>query len=246
MLKFTFGHMSTPSKQSFPECASCNCKEQSLLSHCAMHELESLSANKSFNSYKKGQVIFHEGNRPFGLFCIFEGKVKVSRLGSDGKEQIIRLAKPGDTLGYRSLIQNSKYSASAIALDDTSACFISAADFNKLIDTNAKVANDLMKLLAKALGETQERMIQMATKPVRERLAEALLLLKSTYQKENDHENFTISISREDLASLVGTAKETVIRFLSEFKDDGIVSSHGSAITILNPDKLLYIANMYD
>jgi CRP-like cAMP-binding protein len=211
-----------------------------------MHELEAIMGNKSFNSYKKGQVIFHEGNRPFGLFCIHEGKVKVTRLGSDGKEQIIRLAKPGDTLGYRSLIQNSKYTASAIALDDTSACFISASDFNKLIDSNAKVANDLMQLLAKALGETQERMIQMATKPVRERLAEALLLLKATYQKPGDDENFTISISREDLASLVGTAKETVIRFLSEMKDDGIVSSHGSAITILNPEKLLYIANMYD
>jgi len=211
-----------------------------------MHELESLSANKSFNSYKKGQVIFHEGNRPFGLFCIFEGKVKVSRLGSDGKEQIIRLAKPGDTLGYRSLIQNSKYSASAIALDDTKACFIPATDFNKLIDTNAKVANDLMKLLAKALGETQERMIQMATKPVRERLAEALLLLKATYHNIDESETFSIAISREDLASLVGTAKETVIRFLSEMKADGIVSSQGSTIFILKPEKLLHIANMYD
>lgn len=246
MSKVTFVHMNPSPKPAFPECSNCNCREQSLFNHCAMHELEAIMGNKSFNSYKKGQVIFHEGNRPFGLFCIHEGKVKVTRLGSDGKEQIIRLAKPGDTLGYRSLIQNSKYTASAIALDDTSACFISASDFNKLIDSNAKVANDLMQLLAKALGETQERMIQMATKPVRERLAEALLLLKATYQKPGDDENFTISISREDLASLVGTAKETVIRFLSEMKDDGIVSSHGSAITILNPEKLLYIANMYD
>lgn len=231
--------------QAFPECATCNCRVQSLLKNCAMEELESISSNKCFNTYKKGQVIFHEGNRPFGLFCVYEGKVKVSRMNAEGKEQIIRLAKQGDTLGYRSLIENAKYSASAIALDETRACFIPASDFNKLVDNNVKVASDLMKMLAKALGESQDRMIHMATKPVRERLAEALLLLKSTYQQPNE-EKFTISISREDLAAIVGTAKETVIRFLSEFKDEGIVTTHGSSITLEKPDKLFKISSLYD
>lgn len=232
-------------KNSYPECATCQCRRDSLTNHCTMEELNRISANKSFNYYKKGQVIFHEGNRPFGVYCIYEGKVKVSQMGADGREQIIRLAKPGDTLGYRSLIQNSKYSASAIAIDDTQVCFIPATDFLRLIENNSSVATDVMKMLAKALGEVQEKMIHMAVKPVRERLAEALLLLKNTYQKDNS-QPFTISLSREDLAAIVGTAKETVIRTLSEFKDEGLVKTKGSAITILNPDKLLKISNLYD
>lgn len=232
-------------KASIPVCTTCEFKNSSLFKNCVFQELESLTENKCFNTYKKGQVIFHEGNRPFGLFCVFNGKVKVSRLGSDGKEQIIRLAKSGDTLGYRSLIENSKYTASAIALDDTEACFIPATDFNKLIDSNVKVANDLMRMLAKALGDTQDKFIHLAMKPVRERLAEALLLLQSTYQKTEDRQ-FSIAISREDLAAIVGTAKETVIRFLSEFKEEGIVSTQGSTITILSADKLVKISSLYD
>jgi CRP-like cAMP-binding protein len=232
-------------KNSYPECANCNCKKDSLTNHCTIEELEKISSNKSFNTYKKGQVIFHEGNRPFGVYCIFDGKVKVSQMGADGREQIIRLAKPGDTLGYRSLIQNSKYSASAIAIDDTKVCFIPASDFMRVIENNGTVATDVMKMLAKALGEAQEKMIHMAVKPVRERLAEALIMLKNTYQKEGENP-FTISLSREDLAAIVGTAKETVIRTLSEFKDEGLVKTKGSAITILDPDKLVKISNLYD
>lgn len=232
--------------QAAPECQRCTFREFSLFKNCQNAELEDINENKCFHTYKKGQVIFHEGNRPFGLFCVFDGKVKISRLNSDGKEQIIRLAKPGDTLGYRSLIENAKYSASAVALDDTQACFVPASDFNKLVDSNVKVANDLMKMLARALGESQERMIHMAMKPVRERLAEALLLLRSTYQTGTAGEPFSIAISRDDLAAIVGTAKETVIRFLSEFKEDGIVSSHGSTITLLKPERLLKISQLYD
>ncbi|MFT4032116.1 MAG: Crp/Fnr family transcriptional regulator [Siphonobacter sp.] len=232
--------------QAAPECQHCSFREFSLFKNCHTAELEGMNDNKCFHTYKKGQVIFHEGNRPFGLFCVFDGKVKISRLNSEGKEQIIRLAKPGDTLGYRSLIENAKYTASAVALDDTQACFIPSTDFNKLVDSNVRVANDLMKMLAKALGESQERMIHMAMKPVRERLAEALLLLKSTYHKANTQDNFSIAISREDLAAIVGTAKETVIRFLSEFKEEGIVSAQGSTITILKPERLLRISHLYD
>lgn len=232
-------------KPQAPHCQSCQFKDSSLFKQCHLHELEELNESKCFNSYKKGQVIFHEGNRPLGIFCVYGGKVKVSRMGSDGKEQIIRLAKKGDTLGYRSLIDNTKYTASAIALDETEVCFIPASEFNKLVDENVKVSTDLMKMLARALGDTQDKLIHLAMKPVRERLAEALLLLKCTYQEEGKTP-FSISISREDLSSIVGTAKETVIRFLSEFKEDGIITTHGSEITILNPEKLVKISSMYD
>lgn len=232
-------------KSPAPNCQSCPYRHVSLFKNCAPSEMDSISENKCFNTYKKGQVIFHEGNRPFGVFCVFKGKVKVSRTGADGKEHIIRLARSGDLLGYRSLVGNAKYTASAIALDDTEACFVSGTDFNKLVDGNVKVASDLLQLLARALGETQDQFTHLAMKPVRERLAEALLLLKKTYGQDGQAP-FSIAISREDLAALVGTAKETVIRFLSEFKEEGIVSTQGSTITLLRPEQLVRISSLYD
>jgi CRP-like cAMP-binding protein len=232
-------------KTTSPQCENCLCRKDSLLNHCVLEELERINSNKSCNIYKKGQFIFHEGNKPFGVFCVNEGKIKISKTDSNGKEQIVRLAKPGDTLGYRALMANSKYTASAVALEDSKVCFISEQDFTQLIKNNEKVANDLLVLLSKALGEAEEKLKKLALKPVRERLAEGLLLLLKTYHDGSD-KPFTISISREDLSGIVGTAKETVIRFLSEFKEEGIVDTKGSAITILRKDKLLEISQLYD
>ena len=135
--------------QAAPECQRCTFREFSLFKNCQQGELEDINENKCFHTYKKGQVIFHEGNRPFGLFCVFDGKVKISRLNAEGKEQIIRLAKPGDTLGYRSLIENAKYSASAVALDDTQACFVPASDFNKLVEEQRYAEARVLEPLAR-------------------------------------------------------------------------------------------------
>lgn len=233
-------------KFSAPDCQNCATRKYSLLGCCKGDELEDVSATKSCFTFKKGQVIFHEGTRPSGLHCISSGKVKVSKMGSDGKEQIIRLAKPGDVVGYRALMADTNYSASAVALDDAVVCFIPKSQFLELIATNNDFSSGLMKLFSKALGEAEERMVQMAYKPVRERLAEALLLLQKTYQQQEEADTFTIAISREDLASIVGTAKETTIRLLSEFKDEKIITTKGSSITILDPDKLFKICHLYD
>ncbi|WP_299699625.1 Crp/Fnr family transcriptional regulator [uncultured Pontibacter sp.] len=205
-----------------------------------------LSETKSCFAYKKGQLIFHEGGKPTGLFCINSGKIKIAKLGSDGKEQIVRLAKPGDVIGYRALMADSNYSASAVALEDAVICFIPRSQFLELISQNVDFASGLMKLISNALGEAEERMVQMAYKPVRERLAEALLLLQKTYKQSEGEDQFTISISREDLASIVGTAKETTIRLLSEFKEEGLIITKGSSITILDQEKLYKISHLYD
>lgn len=229
-----------------PDCQNCTSRAASLLGCCRGSELEQLSATKSCFTYKKGQLIFHEGGKPSGLYCINEGKVKIAKLGSDGKEQIVRLAKPGDVIGYRALMADSNYSASAVPLEDAVVCFIPRSQFLDLINHNVNFANALMKLLSNALGEAEERMVQMAYKPVRERLAEALLLLQKTYQQREGEDKFTISISREDLASIVGTAKETTIRLLSDFKDEQLITTKGSSITIIDPEKLYKICHLYD
>jgi CRP-like cAMP-binding protein len=232
-------------KSGFPECQTCSCKKDGIFAHCALEELEVITSNKSCTTYKRGQAIFQEGNKPFGIFCLTEGKVKITKIGSEGKEQIVRFAKPGDTLGYRALMSDTRYSASAIALEECKACFISSHDFNELISKNYLVAKDMMRMLSNALADAENSLAHLATKPVRERIAEALILLMRMYGKPNEKQ-FSISLSREDLASMVGTAKETAIRFLSELKDEEIISTHGSNITILNPDELVKISQMYD
>jgi CRP-like cAMP-binding protein len=212
---------------------------------CQLSELSLISVGKVYQVYQKGQVIFRKGSRPSGLYCIREGKVKLSKVTGDGKEQIIRLAKEGDVLGYRALMINDSYATTAIALTDCVVCQVPRTDFFSIIEQNAQFSHSLMRLLAKALGEAEERIMHTAYKPVRERLAEALLLLHHIYQPSTPGE-FSIPVSREDLAALMGTAKETASRLLSEFRDEGMVRTQGSRITLLDLDKLGKLSALYD
>ena len=213
---------------------------------CQLDELDFISGNKVSQSYQKGQRIFQEGSPALGLHCVHKGKIKVTKAVGDSKEQIIRLAKDGDVLGFQSVLTEMKYSTSAVALDDCVVCFIPRADFFRVWQSNVQFSTSLMQMMAKALGAAEVQMLHLAYKPVRERLAEALLLLHHTFRLEGDTEPFSIAIPREDLASLVGTAKETAIRLLSEFRDAGLIATRGSQITILKPNGLSEIASLYD
>lgn len=175
-----------------------------------------------------------------GLHCVHQGKIKITKLGSDHKERLVR---HGDVLGSRALVMGGSYINSAVALEDCVVCFLPRPGFLRLVQSNRQFANPLMQLLASALGEAGEHMTQLAYKPVRERLAGALLL-QHTFAEEPDAARF--SIAREEVAALVGTAKETVSRLLSDFKDAGIVATKGSQITILDSAQLLQIATLYD
>lgn len=197
-------------------------------------------------SFKKGQVIFSEGGHPLGLFCINDGKVKIEHSGVDGKEQIVRMAKGGDVLGYRALLSNERYNASAVALDDTDVCFIPKDPFFNVLKTSPGLSLDIIKMLSSELRKAEETITDLAQKPVRERMAEALLFLKETYGFEEDGQTINVILSREDIANLVGTATETAIRLLSEFKKDGIVESVGKKLRIANIEKLIKTANIYN
>lgn len=229
-----------------PVCQSCPSRKGPLIGCCPLEELEFIATNKSSQFYQKGQTIYQEGAVAHGLHCVHQGKIKITKVGGDQKEQIIRLARHGDVLGFRSLLTGNHYSTSAVALDDCVVCFVPRADFLRLLQSNRQFSNSLMKLLATDLGAAEERMLQLAYKPVRERLAAALLLLQRTFGEEDATQPFSAAISREDLASLVGTAKETVSRLLSDFKEVGLIATRGSRITLLQPARLLEIATLYD
>ena len=229
-----------------PNCQDCPNRKGPLMGCCQLEELDFISGSKVSQVYQKGQRIFFEGGPALGMHCVRQGKIKIIKANGEGKEQIVHLAKEGDVLGVQSVLTETKYSTSAVALDDCVVCFIPRSDFYRVWQANTQFSTSLMQMLAKALGAAEVQMLHLAYKPVRERLAEALLLLASTFRKEGEEQSFSISFSREDLASLVGTAKETAIRLLSEFKDEGIISTRGSEVKILNIRLLSQIAALYD
>jgi len=233
-------------KQGAPiSCEFCGLREKSAFKDLDHSELDELSHLKTCVFFKKGQVLMHEGSRPNGVYCIHHGKAKLYKLGSEGKEQIIRFAKDGDMIGYRSLLSGENLSASISALDDTHACFIPKSELFKLIETNPKFSLNMMKLVCHELGEAGKLITNLAQKTVRERLAEILLLIETTFGKD-DEGNLDVSLTREEIANMVGTATESVIRLLSEFKDDGHITLNGRKITINNHNALIKIGNVYD
>ncbi len=229
-----------------PQCEECSSRADSIFCAVSHAGLESFSASKNANSYKRGQIIFYEGNRPSGIYCVNEGKVKVYKTSESGREHIVRLAKKGDILGYRALMGGELYSATAEALEETVVCQIPQSVFFSVIQTDRNLMARIMHLLTHDLKVAEERMVELSQMPVRERLAQTLLMLHSTFGSETDEATIDIQLTREDLANIVGTATESCIRLLSEFKKDGIVNLNGKKITINDKQKLLRTANVFD
>lgn len=227
-------------------CAECKNRGNSIF--CCTHGelLDDLSDSKTCSVYKKGQVLFNEGGHPFGIYCVNKGKIKVSILGDEGKEQIVRLAKEGDVLGYRSMLAAERYNATATALEDSQVCFIPKEVFLKAVKTDSNLSLEVMKLLSSQLKEAEVKLTHLAQKPVRERLAETLLFLKETYGFEQNSEVLSVQLSREEIANLVGTATETAIRLLSELNKEGVIELIGKKIKINNLKLLTRIANLND
>ncbi len=228
-------------------CETCTSRKFSLFDEVSYENLCALSVDKNCVSHKKGQTLFYEGTRPLGLFCINEGTVKIYKSTSNGKEQIIRLAKAGDFLGYRALLGEEHYAASATILEDAKVCFIPKESFMQLLSTDSNLYRKLMKAVCHELGIMEEKVTSLSQKTVRERLAGTLLMLKKTYgiEGENNSKQLDIALSREDIASIVGTATETVIRLLSEFKRDGFISLEGKKIRVLDAKALAKTADYY-
>lgn len=229
-----------------PSCETCKSRIESVFCHLEEEDLSNLSVQKHCNYYQKGETIFNEGNHPNGLYCINNGRIKIYQSGYDGKEQIIRLAKEGDIMGYRALISGETYSASATAIEDSKVCLVPKNLFFELLSGSSDLTSKVMKLLALELKEAENKITEMAQKPVIERLAETLLMLKEYYGYEKGETSLNITITREEIANIVGTATETAIRLLSDLKKQGIVELDGKKIKILKSEALVKLANLYD
>jgi len=165
--------------------------------------------------------------------------------GDEGKEQIVRMAKSGDIIGYKALLSGERYSATATAIEDSNICYIPKDIFLVILKKDAALSFEMMRLLSNELKRAEEKITHLAQKPVRERMAETILFLKETYGVDNEN-HVNIMLSREEIANLVGTATETAIRLLSEFNKDHIIELSGKKIKILDNNKLTKTANLYD
>ena len=219
-------------------------KSESVLKDLPLSDLALLMANKLEQIYKKGEIIFREGAFPDGIFYIKSGKIKKYKLDKDGKEQIIYVANTGELFGYHAILSEDRYPDSAGALEESKIAFIPKEDFLETLNQSEVLSRRLLKTLSHEFAVLANSLTMFAQKSVRERLALQLIVIREKY-KVNFHAGMPVEInmSRDDLASLVGTARENVVRVLSEFKEAGILETKGRKIIVHDVNKLIAIAN---
>ncbi|MFZ9001551.1 MAG: Crp/Fnr family transcriptional regulator [Bacteriovoracaceae bacterium] len=227
------------------QCEDCSSISKGIFCNLSGPDLAELSDHKVENTYKKGQNLFIEGNPTYGLYCISKGNIKISRMGENGKESIVRIATDGDVIGHRSIFSESNFSATATAMEDTHVCFLDKKYIVDLVREKPEVASRLIEKLSRDLGASERKVASFSSKNVREKLAELLLLLQESHgHKEENRTKIDLKLTREEMASLIGTATETLIRVLSEFKEDDLIEQSGKSLFIKNNDELMRIANI--
>ena len=198
--------------------------------------LESLTSDRNINKYKKKQLIYSEGNRPSRLYYIQKGKVKTYKSNEDGKDLTVGLYSEGDFLGYVALLEGTGYKENAEAMEDTEIAIIPKEDFEELMNSNRDVARKFITLLAKNITDREEQLLKMAYNSLRKKVADSLVTLHKKYHS-------AIDISRENLATIAGTATESTIRTLGDFKSEKLIDIKDGTIIILNEKKLENLAN---
>lgn len=206
-------------------------------------DFEKYLAAKKLISFEKGDVIFEDGETPKGVYFLNSGTAKLSKQGVYGKEQILRFIKEGDLIGYRSLLCGENFQAKAEAMTDMETVFLPSDVFLHLLEVDPKLSFVMLQKIAFELGESSNTVTFLAQKTVRERLAEILLLLEM--KLGTDPEGFIkISLTREEIANLIGTATESAIRLISEFKNDELIETEGRNLKILNHEKLRKLGHL--
>ena len=199
-----------------------------------------VSACKTGKIYKKGQVIFEEGETLNGVYCVRDGVCKLTKLSENGKDQVVKLVVKGGLLGKRSLVTEQKTNLSAVALNDMEMCFIPKSEIMADLAKNPKFTMDVLKKMANDLKDSDISLVNMAQKSVKRRMAEILIYIYDNFGTNAD-DYLNIVISREDYASIVGTATESAIRILSQFKKEGLISTKGKQIKIEDYGSLKWI-----
>lgn len=219
-------------------------KSESILMDLPPEDFALLTAHKTEQFYSKGEIIFREAAYPSGIFYIVEGKVKKYKVDNEGREHIIYVANPGELIGYHAILAEDRYPDSASALEKSRIAFIPKEDFLNTLQQSAVLSKRLLKTLSHEFAVLTNGISVIAQKPARERLALQLVVLREKY-KVNFQPGMPveINISRDDLASIAGTARENAVRILTEFKSAGIIETKGRKIIVHDVNQLINIAN---
>lgn len=223
------------------KCEQCIVREFSSLKALNKDELIKLSDCKTSRIIKKGENIFEEGENVNGIFCIKDGICKLTKLSPNGKDHIVKLVSKGELLGQRSMISDEPANLSAIALEDMQVCFIPKTEILGFFDKNNQFSMSVMKTICGDLRLADDHMVNMAQKSVKERLAETLIYLHETFGVNND-QTLKVQLSRDELASMIGTATESCIRLLSDFNKLGMIELVGKKIVLKDISKLKKLA----
>ncbi|TDE30399.1 MULTISPECIES: Crp/Fnr family transcriptional regulator [Flavobacterium] len=219
------------------KCEQCIVREFSSLKALTKNELVHLAECKTSRTIKKGEVIFEEGENVNGIFCIKDGVCKLTKLSPNGKDHIVKLVTKGELLGQRSMISDEPVNLSAVALEDMEVCFIPKSEVMSFFDKNNQFSMNVMKTICGDLKEADDLMVNLAQKNVKDRLAVTLLYLQDTFGKNEDN-SLKVQLSRDELASMIGTATESCIRLLSEFKKLGLIELSGKKIILKDISQL--------
>ncbi len=219
------------------KCEQCIIKQFNALKSLTKEELVRISGCKTSKFIKKGEVVFDEGESINGVYCVKEGICKLSKLSENGKDQIVKMVVKGQLLGQRSLITDEVSNLQAVALNNMEVCFIPKREIINNLQNNPKFSFDVLKEMAHDLKEADNIIVNMAQKSVRQRLAETLVYIHDSFGVNPD-KTLSILLSREDFANIVGTATESAIRVLSQFKKEALISVVGKQIRIENLEGL--------
>lgn len=226
------------------KCEQCIVRQLSSLKELTRDELIRISHCKTSKIIKRGEILFNEGDHVNGVFCIKDGVCKVSKMSENGRDQVIKLVKKGDLLGERSLITGGPANLTASALNDMEICFIPKEEIVRDLKRNNNFTMSMLKDLAESLRNADEVIVDMAQKTVKQRLAETLIHLDKKFVKD-DQGYIDVYLTREDIANIIGTATESAIRILSDFKKNGLIDFKGKRISILDVRGLERIAQKY-
>ena len=223
------------------KCEQCIVREFSSLKALSKDELLKISDCKTSIIVKKGDVIFEEGENVNGIYCIKDGICKLTKLSANGKDHIVKLVSKGELLGHRSMISDEPVNLSAVALEDMEVCFIPKTEVMGFFDKNNQFSMNVMRSICGDLKDADDHMVNLAQKTVKERLAETLLYLSDTFGKNEDN-SLKVQLSRDELASMIGTATESCIRLLSDFKKLNLIELNGKKIILKDINKLKKMA----
>lgn len=215
------------------KCEQCIIKQFNALKALSKDELIRISGCKTSKTIKKGEVIFNEGDAINGVYCVKDGVCKLSKLSENGKDQIVKMVVKGQLIGQRSLVTGENSNLQATALNDMEVCFIPRSEIINDLKKNSKFSFEVLQEMAHDLKEADDIIVNMAQKSVRQRLAETLIYIHDNFGANSDG-TLSVILSREDYANIVGTATESAIRVLSQFKKDGLISTSGKFIKIEN------------